>query len=388
MFKIATLNKISPKGLAYLDDCYEITEDLNEASAIIVRSADMHEMELPDSLLAIARAGAGVNNIPIESCTEKGILVFNTPGANANAVKELVLAGMIMAARNIPAAIEWEKTLTEDVAKSVEKGKSQFAGEELLGKTLGVIGLGFIGVMVANAAESLGMKVVGHDPFLSLKAAHDLSPSVKLFDKLPAMLPEGDYVSIHAPANKETAGMFDYSMIENMKNKCVLLNFSRDKLVVAEDLKRALEEKKLRYYVTDFPTDELQGTPGILLIPHLGASTEESEENCAIMAVEEIKDFLENGNILNSVNYPTVQHGKWDVGPRIVVLHRNIPSMLGTMTSSLANMGINISHMMNKSKDNFSCTLLDCDEEVDEDAVRKAFAVDGIISVRIIPKRC
>jgi D-3-phosphoglycerate dehydrogenase len=344
-------------------------------------------MELPDSLLAIARAGAGVNNIPIDKCAEKGVVVFNTPGANANAVKEIVLAGLIMAARNIPAAIEWEKTLTENVAKAVEKGKNQFTGEEIKGKTLGVVGLGFIGVEVANAAEALGMKVIGYDPYLSLKAAHDLSPTVKLFDKLPVMLALCDYVTIHIPSNKDTNGMFDYKMISAMKSKCVLLNFSRDKLVVGEDIKRALEEKKLRLYVTDFPTDDMQGAPGTLFLPHLGASTGESEENCAIMAVEEIVDFIEHGNILNSVNYPTVPAGKWDMGPRIVVLHKNIPFMLGTQTSSLAKMGINISNMINKSKGDFSCTLLDCDDEVDEDEVRKAFAVDGIISVRIIPKR-
>ena len=387
MFKVATLNKISLEGLSILKDQYEITEDLGEAQAIIVRSADMHEMDLSENLLAIARAGAGVNNIPVEDCTDRGIVVFNTPGANANAVKELVLAGMIMSARNILPAVEWEKTLNDDVAKAVEKGKSQFSGEELMGKTLGVVGLGYIGVLVANAAEALGMKVVGYDPYLSLKAAHDLSPAVKLFDKLPEMLQGCDYVSIHTPVNKETTGMFDQEMLGNMKSKCVLLNFSRDKLVVAADLKKALEEKKLRYYVTDFPTDEIQGAPGILLLPHLGASTKESEDNCATMAVEEIMDFLENGNILNSVNYPTVQQSKWNVGPRIVVLHKNIPSMLGTMTSSLAGMGVNISHMINKSKDNYSCTLLDCDSDVDEEAVRKAFAVEGIISVRIIPKR-
>ena len=387
MYKVATLNKISQKGLCIFPENYELTDDISEASAILLRSADMHELELPESLLAIARAGAGVNNIPLDKCSEKGIVVFNTPGANANAVKEIVLAGMIMAARNIPAALEWEKALPDNVAKAVEKGKSQFAGEEIMGKTLGVVGLGFIGVMVANAAEALGMKVVGFDPYISLKAAHDLSSAVKLYDKLPAMLPSCDYVSIHIPSNNETNNMFDSAMIEKMKNTCVLLNFSRDKIVVIEDIKRALAEKKLRYYVTDFPTDDIQGSEGMILIPHLGASTGESEENCAAMAAEEVIDYLENGNILNSVNYPTVQAGKWDVGPRIVVLHKNIPFMLGTQTSSLAKMGVNISNMVNKSQGEYSCTLLDCDEDVDEAAVREAFAVEGIISVRIIPKR-
>jgi len=384
MYKVATLNKISKKGTCLLTDKYELADDIGEATAILVRSADMHEIELSDNLLAIARAGAGVNNIPLDKCAERGIVVFNTPGANANAVKELVIASMIMAARNIPAALDWEKTLTEGVAGAVEKGKGQFAGEEIKGKTLGVIGLGFIGVMVANAAEQLGMKVVGYDPYLSLKAAHDLSPSVKLYDKLPALLPHCDYVSLHIPSNKETNGMFGYDLLCAMSPKTVLLNFSRDKLMVPEDLKRALEEKKIRCYVTDFPTDEMVGVEGALLIPHLGASTAESEENCAIMAVEEIMDFIEHGNILNSVNYPTVQAGKWDVGSRVVVLHKNIPSMLGTQTGALAKMGVNISNMMNKSLGDFSCTLLDCDEEVDEEIVRKAFTVDGIISVRVV----
>jgi len=387
MYKVATLNKISKKGTSLLTDKYELTDDTGSATAILVRSADMHEMELSENLLAIARAGAGVNNIPIDKCAEQGIVVFNTPGANANAVKELVIASMIMAARNIPAAIEWEKTLSEGVAAAVEKGKSQFTGEEIKGKTLGVVGLGFIGVMVANAAETLGMKVIGYDPYLSLKAAHDLSPSVKLFDKLPAMLPNCDYVTLHIPSNKETNGMFDYELISTMSPKTVLLNFSRDKLIVSEDLKRALDEKKIRSYVTDFPTDEMSGVEGALLIPHLGASTGESEENCAVMAVEELMDFIEHGNILNSVNYPTVQAGKWDVGSRVVVLHKNIPSMLGTQTGELAKMGVNISNMMNKSLGDFSCTLLDCDVDVDEAAVREAFKVDGIISVRVIPRR-
>jgi len=386
MYKVATLNKISKKGTSLLTDKYEFTEDPCEANAIIVRSADMHEMDFCDNLLAIARAGAGVNNIPIDKCSELGIVVFNTPGANANAVKELVIASMIMAARNLPAAIEWEKSLTEGVAAAVEKGKGQFTGEEIKGKTLGVVGLGFIGVMVANAAETLGMKVVGYDPYLSLKAAHDLSPSVTLFDKLPAMLPNCDYVTLHIPSNKDTNGMFDYELICAMPPKAVFLNFSRDKLVVPEDLKRALDEKKIRCYVTDFPTDEMVGVEGALLIPHLGASTGESEENCAVMAVEELMDFIEHGNILNSVNYPTVQAGKWGVGSRVVVLHKNIPSMLGRQTGALASMGVNISNMMNKSLGEFSCTLLDCDVEVDEEEVREAFKVDGIISVRVIPR--
>ena len=384
MYKIATLNKISNTGLSLFKEDYEVIDDPQAATAILVRSADMHELELDAGTLCVARAGAGVNNIPLEKYAEAGVVVFNTPGANANAVKELVLAGMLMASRNIPAALEWTKTLTEDAAKAVEKGKAQFSGEEIAGKTLGVVGLGFIGVLVANAAEALGMRVVGYDPYLSLKAAHDLSPSVTLYDKLPAMLPHCDYVTIHVPSMNDTNGMFDYEMISTMKNKGVLLNFSRDKLVKGEDLKRAVLEGKIKYYVTDFPTDDMLGVDGVILIPHLGASTEESEENCAIMAVQETMDYIENGNIFNSVNYPTVQGGKWDAGSRIVVLHKNIPSMLGHMTSALAEMGVNISNMINKSKGDYSCTLLDCDEQIDEAIVKKTFKIDGIISVRVI----
>ena len=325
MYKIATLNKISNKGLDLLKDDYELIDDSQAATAILVRSADMHELELSSETLCVARAGAGVNNIPIEKYAQAGVVVFNTPGANANAVKELVLAGMLMASRNIPSALEWTKTLSEDAAKVVEKGKAQFAGEEIAGKTLGVVGLGFIGVLVANAAEALGMSVVGYDPYLSLKAAHDLSPDVTLYDKLPVMLPECDYVTIHVPSSSDTNGMFDYELISAMKNKGVLLNFSRDKLVVSDDLKKAISEGKLKYYVTDFPTDDMLGVDGVILIPHLGASTEESEENCAVMAVKATMDYIENGNIFNSVNYPTVQGEKWDDGSRIVVLHKNIP---------------------------------------------------------------
>ena len=384
MYKVAKLNRISSKGTALFSDKYELTDDTGAATVILVRSADMQEMNLSENLLVIARAGAGVNNIPVDKCSEHGVVVFNTPGANANAVKELVLACMLMASRNIPAAINWAKTLTKDAAKAVEDGKAQFSGGEIKGKTLGVVGLGYIGVIVANAAEDLGMKVVGYDPYLSLKAAHALASTVKLYDKLTAMLPHCDYVTIHVPSTKETNGMFDYAMIENMKSTAVLLNFSRDKLVVGEDLKRALAGKKLQSYITDFPTDEMLGVEGVLLIPHLGASTEESEENCAVMAVEEVMDFLENGNILNSVNFPTIDAGKLDECPRIVVLHKNVPSMLGIQTGALAKMGVNIRNLVNKSKGEYACTILDCDEDVDEDTVRAAFDVDGIISVRII----
>jgi D-3-phosphoglycerate dehydrogenase len=385
MYKIAALNKISPKGMGLLGDKYALTENVQEANAVIVRSADMNDLELPDGLLAIARAGAGYNNIPVGRCADKGVVVFNTPGANANAVKELVIASILMASRNIPEALEWTKTLTGGAAEAVEKGKSQFAGEEVKGKTLGVVGLGYIGVMVANVAESMGMHVVGYDPYLSVKAAHDLSSTVRLYEKLNAMLPACDYVTIHVPSNDDTKGMFDYEMIDAMKNKGVLLNFSRDKLVVADDVKRALTEKKLRLYVTDFPTDEMLNVPGAVLIPHLGASTKESEENCAFMAVEQVMNYLEHGIIENSVNYPTVHAGvKTTAGPRLCVTHKNIPSMLGRLAGSVAEMGINISNMINKSTKDYAFTILDLDSPADEASIRAAFSFEGIISVRVI----
>ena len=387
MYKIAILNNISRKGLDLFTDKYELTDNADEATAILVRSAYMHNMTFSENLLAIARAGAGVNNIPVDKCSERGIVVFNTPGANANAVKELVISAMIMAARNIPAALEWERDLTNDVAKEIERGKSQFKGREIFGKTLGVVGLGYIGVMVANAADALGMNVVGYDPYISSKAGHVLSRNVSLYDTLERMLPLCDYVTIHVPSNSETNSMFDYEMISLMKSKCVLLNFSREKLIVGEDIKLALAEKKLRCYVTDFPTDGIQGSERMILIPHLGASTEESEETCATMAVKEVMDFIENGNIENSVNFPTIQADTWDKGSRLIVLHKNIPAMLGTQTGLLAGMGLNISNLINKSKGEYACTLIDFDVFVDEEAIRKAFSYEGVFSVRFISKR-
>ena len=385
MYKIATLNKISKEGTNLLTDEYSLTDDLREADAIIVRSADMHELEFPDGLLAIARAGAGTNNIPLEKCTEKGIVVFNTPGANANAVKELVIASILIGSRNLVDAIEWAKTLKEGAAEAVEKGKAQFAGHEIKGMTLGVVGLGFIGVLVANAAERLGMKVAGYDPYLSVTAAHDLSSKVKIFERIETMLPACDYVTIHVPAMKETNGMFDKQLLDSMKNDAALLNFSRDTLVVAKDVKDALAEKRLRLYVTDFPTDEIIGAAGTILIPHLGASTEESEENCAVMAVNEVMNYLKDGVIENSVNYPTVLAGKKVTeGPRICVLHRNIPNIISRLTGGVGNMGINISNLVNKSTKDFACTILDLDSPADENAILAAFTFDGVISVRII----
>lgn len=384
MKKISTLNKISPKGLNLLTDDYEIMDNPEKADGIIVRSQDMHEMKFSKNLLAIARAGAGVNNIPVEECSEKGIVVFNTPGANANAVKELVLAGLLMAARNIPDALTWVYNVKDDVAKSVEKNKSKFAGEELKGRTLGVIGLGFIGVMVANAAENLGMKVAGYDPYISVQNAHYLSPSVKIFDELDSMLPHCDYVSIHVPVMKDTENMINAKSLECMKNRAVLLNFSRDKLVDEKALIQALEDKKIKRYVTDFPTEGLVGVRGVIRIPHLGASTKESEENCAIMAVEQIMDYIECGNIKNSVNFPDCNGGKLSSKSRICILNKNIPTMLGKITNVVADMGINISDLTNKSKGDYAYTMIDIDDEVKTSKVKEMFDFEGIISVRVL----
>jgi D-3-phosphoglycerate dehydrogenase len=305
MYKIAALNKISPKGLHLLTDQYELIPEPEKADGVLVRSQDMHSMDLSGGLLAIARAGAGVNNIPVDCCSRRGIVVFNTPGANANAVKELALSAMLMISRNLMEALAWTKTLQSDAAQTVEKNKSRFAGEEIRGKKLAVIGLGYIGVMVANAAERLGMRVSGYDPYISVQNAHDLSPSVKIYESLENLLPPADFVTIHVPATKSTQGMFNAHILSSMKSRAVLINFARDTLVVSEDVKAALKQKKLRCYATDFPTDDLTGVENVILIPHLGASTKESEENCAVMAVQQMMNYFETGSVENSVNYPT-----------------------------------------------------------------------------------
>ncbi|WP_027399812.1 3-phosphoglycerate dehydrogenase family protein [Anaerovorax odorimutans] len=384
MYKIATLNKISPKGLARLSEKYSIVEDVNEANGILVRSQNMQSMEFSDNLLAIARAGAGVNNIPVDRCSEEGIVVFNTPGANANAVKELVLTGILLSARNIPNAIEWTKTLTDDVSKTVEKNKSQFAGSEIKGKTLGIIGLGAIGVMVANTAEALGMKVVGYDPYISVHSAHELSRTVKVYEMLDTILPECDYISIHVPFIEQTKELIRESSITLMKDNVCILNFSRDKIVNDNDIKEALKNGKIKKYVTDFPNDNLVGTDNVICIPHLGASTAESEENCAKMAVDEVMDYIENGNILNSVNFPNCSLGLCTDAARICILNKNVPTMLSKITGILADMNINISDLLNKSKNDLAYTLVDVDSPVDEKQLKEALSVDGIISVRVI----
>lgn len=386
MYKIATLNKISPVGLERFTGCYSITDDLQTAEGIIVRSHPMHDMDFPDDLMAIARAGAGVNNIPTEKCAEKGIVVFNTPGANANSVKELVLCGMIMAARNIPAGIKWVRTLSEDVSKSVEKGKSSFAGTEIKGKTLGVIGLGSIGVLVANAAQKLGMKVVGYDPYITLKAAHELSHKIPVVNDLITLLPTCDYVTIHVPVTEDTKDMIDDKCFDHMKDGAVLLNFARDKIVEDDAFVKAINSSKLKYYVSDFPNDKVIDNDKIILIPHLGASTKEAEDNCAVMAADQLMDYIENGNITNSVNYPSCSLGRLDkdATARVCILNKNIPAMLGKITGIMADQNINIRNLTNKSKDDYACTLMDIDAHVTEYALEKALDVEGIIRIRVI----
>jgi D-3-phosphoglycerate dehydrogenase len=388
MYKIVTLNKISHKGLERFSDQYIIGNEIRGADAILVRSQDMHSMKLPDNLLAIARAGAGVNNIPVDLCSQKGIVVFNTPGANANAVKELVLTGILMSARNLTSAIAWTKTLKDDVSKTVEKNKSQFAGHEIKGKVLGIIGLGSIGVMVANAAEDLGMQVIGYDPYMSVQSAHELSRTVKVYESLDLVLPQCDYITIHVPFMENTKELINEKRFSLMKDGVSLLNFSRDQIVSEADVIKALESGKVRSYVTDFPSENILCIDNTICIPHLGASTEESEENCAVMAVDQLMDYLENGNIANSVNFPNCSLGICTATARICVLNRNIPAMLGKITGILADMNINIADLNNRSKGELAYTLVDVDSVVDEAELKKALKTNGlgsgIISVRVI----
>ncbi|MGI6721666.1 MAG: 3-phosphoglycerate dehydrogenase family protein [Anaerovoracaceae bacterium] len=387
MYKIGTLNKISPVGLGHLSDNYSVSDNLDDASGIIVRSADMHEMEFSPELLAIARAGAGVNNIPLDKCAEEGIVVFNAPGANANAVKELVLAGLLMVSRNIPSALIWASGLKEDVANAVEKGKKQFAGNEIKGKTLGVIGLGAIGVLVANAARELGMDVIGYDPFISIKSAHNLNPAIPVVSDMASMLPDCDYITIHVPVLDSTRGMIDARRFAQMKDGAVLLNFARGPLVNEDAMISALKEGKLKHYVTDFPNDKIFGVEGVIATPHLGASTSEAEDNCATMAAEELMDYIENGNITNSVNFPACSLGSVAEGTvRICVLNKNIPSVLSSITSLFSETGTNIVDMTNKSKGDYACTLVDSDitKEAAAEIVSKISAIEGVIRARAI----
>ena len=387
MTHILTLNKISPEGLEIFDKSkYSYSDDCKDPAAILVRSADMHEMELPSSALAIARAGAGVNNIPIDRCSENGIVVFNTPGANANAVKEMVVAGLLLSARKIWPAMEWVQTLKgqgAEVPKLVEKGKSQFSGPELTGKKLGVIGLGAIGVMVANFAIHFGMEVYGYDPYLSVDAAWGLSRGVHKANSLREIYEKCDYITLHVPMTPETKGMINSQSIQMMKHGVRILNFARGELVVTEDILHALEEKAVRCYVTDFPNDELLGHPGVLAIPHLGASTPESEDNCARMAALQVKDYLENGNIKNSVNLPDVAQPRVPNTTRLGVIHRNIPAMISSISHVLGGSGVNIENLTNKSKKDLAYTLVDAEGSVRDEAIEEIRSIPGVIRVNV-----
>ena len=386
MYKYHCLNPISHVGLERLDENYVKTDEAGEADVILVRSAKMHDMEFGEDLKAIARAGAGVNNIPLDRCAEEGIVVFNTPGANANGVKELVIAGMLLAARDIVGGINWVQEHEEDgdIAKVTEKKKKAFAGTELQGKKLGVIGLGAIGVLVANAATNLGMDVYGYDPYLSVESAWKLSRSIHHANTVDELYKECDYITIHVPALEDTKGMINKNAISLMKKNVVILNFARDTLVNSEDIVDALVSGTVKCYVTDFPTPEIAGVKGAIVIPHLGASTEEAEDNCAQMAVDEIRDFLENGNISHSVNYPDCTLGPKGNEDRITVFHHNIPNMLGQFTSLMAQEDMNISLMTNKSRKEYAYTVMDVDKKVEDTVLEKLEAIDGVLKVRVI----
>lgn len=386
MYKYHCLNPISAVRLDQLDENYVNVETAKGADAILVRSAKMHEMEFDKNLKVIARAGAGVNNIPLERCAEEGVVVFNTPGANANGVKELVIAGMLLAARDIIGGINWVQEYEEDgdIAKITEKKKKVFAGTELEGKKLGVIGLGAIGVLVANAAVHLGMEVYGYDPYVSVDSAWRLSRNIHHAKTAAEIYKECDYITVHVPALEDTKGMINKDAISLMKKGVVILNFARDVLVNQEDIVDALVSEKVRCYVTDFPTKEIVGVRGAIVIPHLGASTEESEDNCAKMAAAEVKDFLENGNITHSVNFPDCDMGAKGEGERITILHKNIPNMIGQFTALLAEKNMNIEVMTNKSRKEYAYTMLDVDGTVSEDVEAQLAAVEGVLKVRVI----
>jgi len=386
MFDILTLNKIAACGLDQLDSAkYAITDDATkDADGIILRSFAMHDMELPKSLKAVARAGAGTNNIPIDKCSEKGIVVFNTPGANANAVKELVLAGLFLASRDVVGGINWASTLTgDDVAKQVEKGKSNFAGTEVQGKTLGVIGLGAIGVLVANAARHFGMNVIGYDPYLSVDAAWKLSHHIKKAKSVDEVYAEADYITIHVPLTDDTKRSINKDTIAKMKDGVKILNFARGELVDNDAIKAALASGKVSSYVVDFPCADVLNEKGIIAIPHLGASTAESEDNCAVMAAQEIASYLETGDILNSVNFPNCSLPMSGKG-RICILHKNVPAMLTQFTNLFAETKHNIADLINKSKKDLAYTIINTDDLITDDIVDKLNAIDGVLRVRVI----
>ena len=386
MFQYACLNPIADVGLNLFSADYAKVDDVKDADAALVRSASVHDMDLGDKVVAIARAGAGVNNIPLDACAEKGIVVFNTPGANANGVKELVLAAMLYASRDLVGGIEWVQNNKDDanIAKTAEKEKKNFAGTEISGKKLGVIGLGAIGVLVANAASNLGMEVYGYDPYISVNAAWSLSGTVKHITNIDDIYRECDFITIHVPLLDSTKKMVNADAIAKMKSNVIVLNFARDLLVDEEAMVAALEEGRVKHYVTDFANPTVAGKKGCIVTPHLGASTAESEDNCAIMAVREIRDYLENGNIVHSVNYPDCSMGACMTVGRVAILHKNVKGMIGQYTSVLGDADINVSDMTNKGRGDYAYSLIDVDSPVTEDVVEKLKAIDGVLKVRII----
>ena len=386
MFKYNCLNAISEAGLKSLSSDFVKTDDVNEAEAILVRSAAMHDMEFSDNLLAVARAGAGVNNIPLDKCAEKGIVVFNTPGANANGVKELVIAAMILTSRNLIAANGWvnENKDDENIGKTMEKAKSKFAGREVKGKKLGVIGLGAIGVLVANAASSLGMEVIGCDPFLSVQNALNLSRKVKLVKEREEVFRTCDYITVHVPLLDDTKEMINADTISMMKDGVIILNFARDLLIKEDAVIEGLASGKIAGYATDFPSVKLANTKGVVAFPHLGASTTESEDNCAVMAAAEITDYLENGNIRNSVNFPACDMGVCSQAGRIAVLHKNVPNIISGLTTVFGQSGINIDKMMNQSRGEYAYSIIDIDKAGAKDIADEIATKEGILKVRVI----
>ena len=384
--KINCLNKISPIGLKTLSNKYEITEDINSADAILVRSAVMHDMELAPSVLAVARAGAGVNNIPLDKFAEKGVVVFNTPGANANGVKEIVIAALLLASRDIIGGNEWIKANANDenIAKTAEKAKAQFAGTEIKGKTIAVIGLGAIGVLVANACLNLGMSVIGYDPYLSQINALNLDRHVTYTSNLEEAIISADFITIHVPAMDATKNMINAGIIGKMKKGAILLNFSRDVIVDEEALKPALENGDVRKYVSDFANPFSVTLPNTIILPHLGASTEESEDNCAVMACEEIMDYIENGNIRNSVNYPACDAGVCKAAGRISVIHKNVAGVINKISDAFAQKNINIANMVSKAKGDYAYMLLDIDSASNEGIIKELTALDGVVRARIV----
>ena len=386
MRKIHCLNPISKLGTGLLTENYEMTDNLAEAEGILVRSAAMHDLELPKGLRAVARAGAGVNNIPLDKCAEAGIVVFNTPGANANGVKELVLAGMLLGARDVVGGIDWckEQKDNENISKDMEKAKKKFAGHEIRGKKLGVIGLGAIGAEVANAAAALGMEVYGYDPFISVKAAWMLSRDVKHITSVDTIYQECDYITVHVPLLDSTRQMINKDSLGQMKDGVVILNFARDLLVNDDDMAEALASGRVKRYITDFPNAKVMQMPNVIATPHLGASTEESEDNCAVMAVKELMDYLDNGNIKNSVNFPNCDMGTCVAVGRVTIAHKNIPNMISQFTKILGSEGLNIADMTNKSRGSYAYTIIDLESAASKEALDELRAIEGVSKVRVI----